>query len=98
MRSALHTNKKGHLRRHKRPKSREETPKEGSDMVRFVPDQMCWSEKYCFESERIMTSLGATSLPIRSNACNTLSLLWFCRRASGVMSRSLVPNGPKIFT
>jgi hypothetical protein len=20
-------------------------------MVRFAPDQMCWSEKYCFENE-----------------------------------------------
>jgi hypothetical protein len=30
-RSALHTKKKGRLRCHKRPKSREETPKEGSD-------------------------------------------------------------------
>ena len=29
--SALHTKKKGRLRCHKRPKSREETPKEGSD-------------------------------------------------------------------
>jgi hypothetical protein len=41
-RSALHTKKKGRLRYHKRPKSREETPKEGSDSGMGLGGATAW--------------------------------------------------------